>query len=101
MFPTKIPFVMSRDLPHWPAYTDEERAVMLFDSPCRVEQDPAAKLRELLLPGAASRGRGPFAGGPRSNGPGLWLRMQVAHDLWHAEHRQRREIEKIPARLGA
>ncbi len=31
------------------------------------------------------------------NGPSLWLRMQVAHDLWHAERRLRREIAKIPA----
>ena len=20
------------------------------------------------------------------NGPGIWLRMQAAHDIWHAEH---------------
>lgn len=31
------------------------------------------------------------------NGPGLWLRMQTAHDLWHAERKLRNEIEKIPA----
>lgn len=30
------------------------------------------------------------------NGPGLWLRMQQAYDLWHAERRLRNEIEKIP-----
>jgi hypothetical protein len=35
---------------------------MLFDSPCRVENDPGAELRKLLLPGAATRGRGPFGG---------------------------------------
>lgn len=35
------------------------------------------------------------------NGPGLWLRMQTAYDLWHAERKLRREIEKIPAHAGA
>lgn len=30
------------------------------------------------------------------NGPGVWLRMQAAHDLWHAERKLRGEIEKIP-----
>lgn len=30
------------------------------------------------------------------NGPRLWLRMQQAHDLWHAERRLRAEIERIP-----
>ena len=34
---------------------------------------------------------GKFAG----NGPGLWLRMQQAYDLWHAEHRMRDELSKI------
>lgn len=32
------------------------------------------------------------------NGPALWLRMQQAHDLWHAERRMRGELAKIPAR---
>lgn len=31
------------------------------------------------------------------NGPGLWLRMQQAYDLWHAERRLSSEIQKIPA----
>jgi addiction module HigA family antidote len=31
------------------------------------------------------------------NGPELWLRMQGAHDLWHAERKLRHEVEKIPA----
>lgn len=35
------------------------------------------------------------------NGPGLWLRMQQAHDLWHAERQLHREIEKIPVRGAA
>jgi antitoxin HigA-1 len=30
------------------------------------------------------------------NGPEIWLRMQTAHDLWHAERRLGQEIEKIP-----
>ena len=30
------------------------------------------------------------------NGPGLWLRMQVAHDLWSAEQALSEEIERIP-----
>jgi addiction module HigA family antidote len=34
------------------------------------------------------------------NGPGLWLRMQGAYDLWHAERKLRREIERIPAHVG-
>src|SRR4030042_2380436 len=34
---------------------------------------------------------GKFAG----NGPGLWLRMQQAYDLWHAEHRMKDELYKI------
>ena len=34
---------------------------------------------------------GKFAG----NGPGLWLRMQQAYDLWHTEHRMADELSKI------
>ncbi len=34
---------------------------------------------------------GKFAG----NGPGLWLRMQQAHDLWHAKNRMTDELSKI------
>jgi addiction module HigA family antidote len=30
------------------------------------------------------------------NGPGLWLRMQQAHDLWHAERALRQVVAKIP-----
>jgi len=38
---------------------------------------------------------GKFAG----NGPGLWLRMQQAHDLWYAENNMAEELSKIdPAR---
>ena len=35
------------------------------------------------------------------NGPGLWLRMQQAHDLWHAEQRLREELEMIPGHAVA
>ncbi|MBN1567157.1 MAG: HigA family addiction module antidote protein [Acidobacteria bacterium] len=36
------------------------------------------------------------------NGPGLWLRMQQAYDLWHAEQRLAGELAKIPkARTAA
>jgi len=31
------------------------------------------------------------------NGPALWLNLQVAHDLWHAERRLRAEIARIPS----
>lgn len=34
---------------------------------------------------------GKFAG----NGPGLWLRMQQAYDLWHTENRMTAELSKI------
>ena len=30
------------------------------------------------------------------NGPDLWLRMQLAHDLWHAREELRAELEQIP-----
>ena len=29
------------------------------------------------------------------NGPGLWLRMQQTHDLWHAERALKQEIAHI------
>ena len=34
---------------------------------------------------------GKFAG----NGPGLWLRMQQAYDLWYTEQRMKNELSKI------
>jgi antitoxin HigA-1 len=34
---------------------------------------------------------GKFAG----NGPGLWLRMQQAYDLWYVENRMSAELSKI------
>jgi addiction module HigA family antidote len=30
------------------------------------------------------------------NGPGLWMRMQQAFDLWTAEAKLNRELERIP-----
>lgn len=30
------------------------------------------------------------------NGAAFWLRLQVAHDLWHAERKLRDEVRKIP-----
>jgi addiction module HigA family antidote len=35
------------------------------------------------------------------NGPGLWLRLQAAYDLWHAEKRLRDEVRRIPTRRAA
>ena len=35
------------------------------------------------------------------NGPGLWLRMQQAYDLWHAEQRLANELTKIPTASAA
>jgi para-nitrobenzyl esterase len=35
-------------LPNWPAYTREKRAVMVFDTPCRVENDPTGEVRQIM-----------------------------------------------------
>ncbi len=35
------------------------------------------------------------------NGPELWLNMQRAHDLWHAEREMRAELAKIPTHKAA
>jgi addiction module HigA family antidote len=35
------------------------------------------------------------------NGPGVWLRMQEAHDLWHAEQALQAELDKIPTAHAA
>ncbi len=35
------------------------------------------------------------------NGPGLWLRMQQARDLWEAERRLAAEVKRIPTRPAA
>lgn len=39
-------------LPEWPAWEQGQKAVMLFDTPCRVESDPGGWLREHLVEGA-------------------------------------------------
>jgi addiction module HigA family antidote len=35
------------------------------------------------------------------NGAELWLRMQAAFDLWHAERRLKAELRRIPAHKAA
>jgi addiction module HigA family antidote len=47
--------------------------------------------RAAITPEMAVR-LGKFCG----NGPGLWLRMQQAYDLWHAQRRLRVEVGRIP-----
>ena len=37
-----------RGLPEWPAYTPEKRATMIFDTPCRVKNDPEGEGVRLL-----------------------------------------------------
>ena len=39
---------------------------------------------------------GKFAG----NGPVLWLRMQQAYDLWHAENRMANDLSKIESAVS-
>ncbi len=46
-----------KDLLQWPPYTAQNKAVMIFDTPCRVEIDPGAELRAQLVEGALSRQR--------------------------------------------
>jgi addiction module HigA family antidote len=33
------------------------------------------------------------------NGPAIWLRIQMAYDLWHAEQRLARALSNIPSHL--
>ncbi len=35
------------------------------------------------------------------NGSGLWLRMQVGHDLWHAKRKLHDELTRIPSHSAA
>lgn len=35
------------------------------------------------------------------NGPSVWLRMQGAYDLWHAERALRDDLAKIPTQHAA
>jgi para-nitrobenzyl esterase len=37
-----------KGLPNWPAYTTDRRAVMIFDAPCRVENDPTGQVRQIV-----------------------------------------------------
>jgi para-nitrobenzyl esterase len=37
-----------RELPEWPAYDTQRRATMIFNTTCRVENDPLAKVRIAL-----------------------------------------------------
>jgi addiction module HigA family antidote len=39
--------------------------------------------------------------GSCGDGPGIWLRMQVAYDLWRAEREHAAEIERIPTMTAA
>jgi len=41
-----------KGLLQWPPYTVDNKAVMIFDTPCRVEIDPGAELRAQLVEGA-------------------------------------------------
>lgn len=38
-----------KGLPNWPAYTPVERATMLFNNPCTVENDPGGAARKLWM----------------------------------------------------
>ena len=46
-----------KGLPQWPAYTADNKAVMIFNSPSHVDVDPGADLRAQLVPGALRRTR--------------------------------------------
>jgi para-nitrobenzyl esterase len=37
-----------KGLPVWPAYTTDKRAVMIFNTPCRVENDPTKEVRQIM-----------------------------------------------------
>ena len=52
--------------------------------------------RSAISPEMAVR-LGKFCG----NGAGFWLRVQMAHDLWHAERKLRAEVRKIPEHAAA
>jgi para-nitrobenzyl esterase len=41
-----------KGLPEWPAYREDSKRVLLFDTPCRVAGDPGSELRKRLVPGA-------------------------------------------------
>jgi addiction module HigA family antidote len=99
------------------------REDIVIEQPNRCPTHPGALLREVVLPAldssvtdAARKLRvsrqtlhrvlsGKMAVTPEmavrlgkfcGNGPGLWLRMQAAYDLWHAERRMKGELRRIP-----
>ena len=37
-----------KGLPNWSPYSATNRAVMTFDTPCRVENDPTGEVRKIL-----------------------------------------------------
>jgi para-nitrobenzyl esterase len=37
-----------KGLPNWPAYNSKKRAVMIFDTPSRVENDPTGEVRQIM-----------------------------------------------------
>ena len=45
-----------KGLPNWPAYTPQKRAVMIFDAPCRVENDPTGEVRQIMEKRGATGG---------------------------------------------
>jgi len=47
-----------KGLPNWPAYTTNKRAVMIFDAPCHIENDPTSVVRQIM------EKRGGNVGGP-------------------------------------
>ncbi len=53
-----------KGLPNWPAYTPQKRAVMIFDTPCRVENDPTGEVRQIM----EKRGAAGVAGPPPAPG---------------------------------
>ena len=65
----------------------QERDVELLRERARTK----VNLEMAVTPEMAVR-LGKFCG----NGPGLWLRMQAAYDLWHAERRMKGELRRIP-----
>jgi para-nitrobenzyl esterase len=47
-----------KGMANWPAYSADKRAVMIFDAPCRVENDPTGEVRQII------EKRGGNVGGP-------------------------------------
>jgi para-nitrobenzyl esterase len=45
-----------KELPNWPAYTPDKRAVMILDAPCRVENDPTGEVRRIMEKRTATGG---------------------------------------------